>query len=142
MTVASRKASLTELQNLKDTIFRQLDLLRGNVVAPTGDGGSGSGSGLAGEAIAPQGIGMSAEHAKRLEAAVKEVTDLGQRFEALHKLVAEMQTFTNALVPRAEVQDAVKAIVNEIKTMKGNTVTQAIFKDALRLKADIDEFNK
>lgn len=78
----------------------------------------------------------------RGSASSSEILELTKRFEYLSRHLSDLQTQCSAYVPRQEVHEAVKAILGEVKSVKNSTVTRQIFKDGLKLKADMEEFNK
>ena len=125
LLIASKKASLSELQQAKEIIFKQLDQIRSS-------GGLGVPSLSVEETVSN----------KTYEKAKAEMDELQERFEYLSKHVLDLQANCVSFVPRLEVQDAVKAIVNEVKMLKSSSISHSMFKDALKMKADLEEFNK
>lgn len=120
--MASKKASLVEVQKLKDQLFRQIDLLKGHINVPL----------MSEESFSPNVSQKSA----------KEVQDLTSRFDLLLKHFQDLQGFCNAFVPRDEVHEALQAVLGEVKTIRGTSVTFNTFKEAMKMKADSDEVKK
>ena len=70
-----------------------------------------------------------------------QVQELSTRIELLLKHMQELQTSCQTFIPRDEVQEAMKAVLYEIKVIKMNTVNINKFKEVTDLKADRDEMN-
>ena len=97
MTIANKKASLAELTHLKDVIFKQLDFIRGN--------------GTVGRDI----IDMGSLENEGNQVSSKEFTDLSTRFEYLSGRLVDLQVKSDSMVARNEVQEAILALVQEVK---------------------------
>ena len=74
-------------------------------------------------------------------ASSKEVQEVSGRIELLLKHMQELQTNCQTFIPREEVQEAMKAVLYEIKVIKMNTVNVNKFKEVTDLKADKDEMH-
>jgi hypothetical protein len=71
-----------------------------------------------------------------------EFADLSQRFESLTKKYVEMREYCDKLVPKEEVHEALKAVVEEVKTMRRTFVPTNLFKESLKTKADAAQVEK
>jgi hypothetical protein len=72
----------------------------------------------------------------------KAVQEVSNRIELLLKHLQELQEKCNTFIPRDEVQEAMKAVLYEIKVIKMNTVNVNKFKEVTESKADKEEVQK
>lgn len=71
-----------------------------------------------------------------------EFIELIERFDSLNHKFADMQVQCEKLVPKQEVHEALKAIVDEVKSVRRNYVPGPVFKEGLKSKADAKEVEK
>jgi len=74
-------------------------------------------------------------------ASSSQVQELSTRIELLLKHMQDLQTSCQTFIPREEVQEAMKAVLYEIKVIKMNTVNVNKFKEVTDLKADREEMH-
>jgi hypothetical protein len=67
---------------------------------------------------------------------------LTRRFDILHNLQEDLIGQCEKLVPREEVEQALRALLNELKTIKNNSVTSDVLKESLKAKANAAEVQK
>ena len=68
--------------------------------------------------------------------------DMMARFEMLTKQCGDLKEYCEKYVPREEVHEAMKAVIGEVKLIKKNYVPSNVFKEGLRLKADMEEVDR
>lgn len=71
-----------------------------------------------------------------------EFLELISRFDSLTKKYVEIKEYCDKLVPKEEVHEALKAVVEEVKTMRRSFVSTNIFKESLKTKADSAQVEK
>ncbi len=71
-----------------------------------------------------------------------EFQELLSRFESLTKKYVDMKDYVDKLVPKEEVHEALKAVVEEVKTMRRSFVSTTLFKESMKLKADTAQVEK
>ena len=123
LTIAAKKVSMGELQRLKDQLMKQIVGLRG-------EEGHGGGH---------EGAGMSSEHFLEFNSELKR---LRERFDVFHNLHEDLATQCDLYVPREEVEQALRALLNEMKLMKTNSVSPEHLKESLKMKANSSEVQK
>lgn len=79
--------------------------------------------------MAPQGGGASNE----------EVKQMGTRVEMLLNQFKDLQADCATFIPREEVQEAMKAVLYEVKLLKMNSINVNKFNEEIEKKADYDE---
>jgi hypothetical protein len=117
ITMTSRLASSAEVQRIQSMIA---------------DGHGGGGAGLS--------------RSDRMEVAnlrsnvdFQELTD---RLESLTNKFVELKISCDKMVPKEEVHEALKAVVDEVKNLRRSYVSTAVFKDSLKSKADATQVEK
>jgi len=65
-----------------------------------------------------------------------------ERFQSLVNKQFDLEQNQEKLISKEEIQEALKAIVNEVKNIRKNCVTNNIFKEGLKGKADVQEVEK
>ena len=123
LTIAAKKVSMGELQRLKDQLMKQIVGLRG-------EEGHGGGN---------ESTGMSSEHFLEFNSELKR---LRERFDVFHNLHEDLATQCDLYVPREEVEQALRALLNEMKLMKTNSVSPEHLKESLKMKANSAEVQK
>ena len=123
LTIAAKKVSMGELQRLKDQLMKQIVGLRGEE----------------GHAGGHDGAGMSSEHFLEFNSELKR---LRERFDVFHNLHEDLATQCDLYVPREEVEQALRALLNEMKLMKTNSVSPEHLKESLKMKANATEVQK
>ena len=131
LTIASKKVSIGELQRLKDQLMKQIVGLRGE------DHAAAKAQATSG-ATAVGSIMSSAE----MQEYAAELKRLKERFDVFHNLHEDLATQCDLYVPREEVEQALRALLNEMKLMKTNSVAPDHMKEALKLKANNAEVQK
>ncbi|KAJ1396817.1 hypothetical protein B484DRAFT_262909, partial [Ochromonadaceae sp. CCMP2298] len=71
-----------------------------------------------------------------------EVQGLLTRFDVLGRQQLELHAYCASFVPRDEVHEAMKAVIGEVKALKRTAVTQGLFRESLKAKADITEVER
>lgn len=107
--------------------------LGNNIMSSTGSVHSTSGGGGGGSVVLAENLPLQ-EH--------PDFSHLVQRFDSLANKFQDLKTNCDKLVSKEEVHDALKAVVNEIKNIRKHGVTQAVFKEGLKLKADAKELER
>ena len=65
-----------------------------------------------------------------------------KKFEALYRDFQDLKLFTKKFVPRDEVNEAMQSVLQEVKTVKVNSVSLANFNAALKSKADDNQVQR
>lgn len=123
LKISGKQASLSELQRLKSQ------------VVALASGGVAGGNAVGTVSL----IDIDDASLKEDRALVK---DLSTRFELLARQNYDLQSVVDRLAPKDEVHHAMKALIGELKMMKKNFVTQNVFKEGLKLKADLEEVER
>lgn len=134
-----KKASLTDLDRIRDLIHRRLGDGKDGQVNSRGMSRGGEMSEIQTQQILEQSKNQIIE---MKEIVGKEVADLSHRFELVHRHFKDLEVFCDSFVPRIEVEEAMQALFQEIKAMKSQSVTQVMLRDGLKFKADADELNR
>ncbi len=125
LTIAAKKVSIGELQRLKDQLMKQIVGLRGEEhVSNVGASSSG-------------GV-----HSEQLVEFTLDLKRLKERFDVFHNLHEDLATQCELYVPREEVEQALRALLNEMKLMKTNSVSPDQLRESLKLKANSVEVQK
>ena len=135
LSIASKKVSLGELQRLKDQLMKQIVSIRGFEYSQSGTSGPviGTPRDRSGEGglTSAEGLEMSAE-----------MKQLGRRFDILHSFHEDLAAQCGAYVPREEVEQALRALLGEMKIMKGNSISPDLLGESLKTKANAAEVQK
>jgi hypothetical protein len=129
LSITSKKVSLGEHERLKDQLMKQIVSIRG---FDSSSSSSSSGS------IAQQrfeGDGGNAADPSAIEM-------LARRFEILFTFHEDLAAQCRSYVPREEVEQALRALLAEMKVMKNNSVTPDTFADSLSTKASASEVQR
>jgi hypothetical protein len=70
------------------------------------------------------------------------VSHLSERFDILHKRHQELTTQCTTYVPREEVEQALQAILAEMRQMKNNSISPDVLKESLQTKANAAEVQR
>jgi predicted metal-dependent enzyme (double-stranded beta helix superfamily) len=148
LKVASKKVSLGEMAQFKDQVMKQIIALRGYEYerVPFSPDASTTSTG--------EGMMAHAEH--KIEGEVKtprrpgssggematHVSHLSERFDILHKRHQELTTQCTTYVPREEVEQALQAILAEMRQMKNNSISPDVLKESLQTKANAAEVQR
>lgn len=124
MTITSKFASSAELQRMHVLVS---DLTGGN-----GSLGGASGGGRMSEE----------EFYRRSLVDHPDFQSILERFQSLVNKQFDLEQNQDKLISKEEIQEALKAIVNEVKNLRKNSVTTNIFKEGLKGKADVQEVEK
>lgn len=148
LSITSKKVSLGELQRLKDQLMKQIVSIRGFEYNPSGStttlppddkdresgrdictpGGGGGGGGWLSSSAAVEMTG--------------EIKQLRRRFDILHSFHEDLAAQISAHVPREEVEQALRALLGEMRIMKGNSVSPDALEESLKTKANAIEMQK
>ena len=137
--IAKSKVDIQDFQVATSKLATTAELSKLNLyVADIGGRGS-----AAGYNNAPGGGGGGSIDIERAELQKNpDFQSLLTRFDMLGKQQLDLHNFCGSFVPREEVHEAMKAVINEVKTLKQNTVNHALFRDGLKSKADITEVER
>lgn len=113
-----KKASLTEVMRIKDQILGKIDYLNG---------------------IADNKEDNANAHAPYDPAPLLELTT---RFDLVHNQFRDLQKYVTEFVRRDEVEQAMQALLNEVKNIRLNSITPNVLKEGLKLKADATEMKR
>lgn len=130
-TVTSKLASNAEVQRLSQLVNETRNVGQGTAAQFAGNRSSGGGSG---GALAD----INAENISEIPA----FAEVQSRCESLSQLYHDLKGVTLKMVPKEEVAEALKAVILELKQLRRNAVTQQMFKDGLKLKADTKEVDR
>jgi hypothetical protein len=122
LTITSKKVSLGEDERLKDQLMKQIVSIRGF-----------DSSSIAQQRC--QGDGDDAADPSDIEL-------LARRFDILFTFHEDLAAQCRSYVPREEVEQALRALLAEIKVMKSNSVTPDTFADSLSTKASATEVQR
>ena len=148
LSITSKKVSLGELQRLKDQLMKQIVSIRGFEYNPSGstatlplddkdremsrDGSTpGVGGGGGGWVSSSAAVEMTGE-----------IKQLRRRFDILHSFHEDLAAQISAHVPREEVEQALRALLGEMRIMKGNSVSPDALEESLKTKANAIEMQK
>ena len=135
LSIMSKKVSIGELQRLKDQLMKQIVSIRGFEYSQVGTlnlpAGSREEGIIEGGLTSAQGLEMSSE-----------LKQLGRRFDILHSFHEDLVTQCTGYVPREEVEQALRALLGEMKIMKGNSITADLLGESLKTKANTSEVQK
>lgn len=129
--VTGRLASAAELQRL------QQQLNEGKVAGAGVTGGYGNNGHRPQSSAGAEGL-LDEEILRESPLFQQQVS----KTEALASLLRDLQQHSERLVGKEEVAEALKAVILEVKSLRKNSVSQAVFKEALTLKADAKEVDK
>ena len=129
LTIAAKKVSIGELQGLKDQLMKQIVGLRGEDHA-------------AAASSHPTSSSSSGVHSEQLAEFTMDLKRLKDRFDVFHNLHEDLATQCELYVPREEVEQALRALLNEMKLMKTNSVAPDQLRESLKLKANSAEVQK
>ena len=124
-TVTSKLASNAEVQRLSQLVNE----------------GRSVGQGTAGQFVSSrnqQAAEINAENISEIPA----FAEVQSKCESLSQLYHDLRNSTLKMVPKEEVAEALKAVILELKQLRRNAVTQQVFKDGLKLKADTKEVDR
>jgi hypothetical protein len=113
-----KKASLTEVMRIKDQILGKIDYLNG---------------------IADNKEDNKNAHVPYDPAPLIELTT---RFDLVHNQFRDLQKYVTEFVRRDEVEQAMQALLNEVKNIRMNSITPNVLKEGLKLKADAVEMKR
>ena len=124
----NKKANKAELIELRDALFRQMEKVRDNAAVANMTIAATGGMATSG-AIGESGGGPETHpvHGK--------LSDMQERFDLLYRHFQDLQKSTDGHIGRSEVEEAMNALVGEVKLLKASTVDRGTFEDTLRLKA-------
>jgi hypothetical protein len=124
-TVTSKLASNAEVQRLSQMV---------NEGRSVGQGTAGQFAGNRNNSA----LEINAENISEIPA----FAEVQARCESLSQLYHDLKNSTLKMVPKEEVAEALKAVILELKQLRRNAVTQQVFKDGLKLKADSKEVDQ
>jgi hypothetical protein len=142
LLIASKKVSLGELQRLKDQLMKQIVSIRGYEYNNNGSSEvmqQSSHSPREGGALIPPSRQMSSEDTSGMNADLKQ---LERRFDILHNFHEDLAEKCTGYVPREEVEQALRALLGEMKLMKSNTISPDLLRESLKSKASVLEVQK
>ena len=135
LAIMSKKVSLGELQRLKDQLMKQIVSIRGFEYSQAG---------APNPLLDPQkeGLGEGGLTSAEGQVVISELKHLGRRFDILHSFHEDLVTQCTGYVPREEVEQALRALLGELKIMKCNTITADLLGESLKTKANAAEVQK
>lgn len=131
LSIMSKKVSIGELQRLKDQLMKQIVSIRGFEYSQAGTLNTREEGISDGGLTSAEGLEMSSE-----------LKQLGRRFDILHSFHEDLVTQCTGYVPREEVEQALRALLGELKIMKGNSITADLLGESLKTKANASEVQK
>jgi hypothetical protein len=170
--VASKKVSLGELAQFKDQIMKQIVALRGyeyerapisadiavrpGLSANNSTSSADGGPGLDGPSLKPPSagglrpVGAAGEGGFSPQMAYdgsssdweRQLNKLSRRFDILHRYHQDLSTQCSSFVPRQEVEQALQALLAEMRVMKNNSITPDLLKETLKNKASVSEVQR
>jgi hypothetical protein len=126
-----KKASLVDLQKFREYVNDEIDSMRETLVKNASNsmkmlssltataGGAGGGGG-----------GGGGDH------------ELNERFQIIISQFHELKKSMAGYVPRPEIESALQAILDEIRSVKRGSVDKEIFSEKLKMKADREEIER
>lgn len=133
----SKKASVTEMQQFRENLYKQIDVIRNTLSNSVIQGGSVAGM-VAASVGKSDGNGSNIDE-KTLHALALERAETLERFDLLYKQFNDLTLHCEKFVPRDEVEKALHAIVVQVKSLKINSVELPVMKEALKQKADASD---
>lgn len=138
LLIASKKVSLGELQRLKDQLMKQIVSIRGFEYNHAGSVDDAlQHSPREGGSVAP--MRMSTENTSEMNIELKQ---LSRRFDILHSFHEDLAEKCTGYVPRDEVEQALRALLGEMKLMKSNSISPDLLRESLKSKASVLEVQK
>lgn len=122
LSITSKKVSLGEHERLKDQLMKQMVSIRGF-------------DSTAAQQRCPGDASDAADPNSAIEL-------LARRFEILYTFHEDLAAQCRSYVPREEVEQALRALLAEMKVMKNNSVTPDTFADSLSTKASATEVQR
>jgi uncharacterized coiled-coil protein SlyX len=112
-----KKVSVMDIQKFRESVFDEIDSIRGMML------------------VANKNSAPSVDNSG-------EINDLQKRFEMLYKQFQDVQKKIGFYVPRTEVEQAITALLEEVGTMKLNSVDKTTFVEKMKKKADNVEVDR
>jgi hypothetical protein len=139
LMIASKKVSLGELQRLKDQLMKQIVSIRGYEYSNTGGGEGGQSPREGGSVTSSAPVHRNTENTSEMNVELKQLV---RRFEILHSFHEDLAEKCTGFVPREEVEQALRALLGEMKLMKSNTISPDLLRESLKSKASVIEVQK
>lgn len=139
LMIASKKVSLGELQRLKDQLMKQIVSIRGYEYSNTGGGEGGQSPKEGGSVTSSAPVYRNTENTSEMNVELKQLV---RRFEILHSFHEDLAEKCTGFVPREEVEQALRALLGEMKLMKSNTISPDLLRESLKSKASVIEVQK
>lgn len=132
LSALDKKTNKNEMLQLKDVLYRRMDDIQATFNSFSGPGrtvsvGGGNGNGSAG---GDQTFLQS------------ELSSINERFELLYRQFQDLSLGSQLLVPRTEVEEAMKGVLLEIKRVRGTTLDKKAIDKLIEKKTDQVEFEK
>lgn len=121
-TSLEKKASCAEVQKFREHINDEVDSMRALLASST-------------HASSAQRGGNSTELEPIFAAT-------NQRLDLFHKKLQDINNKTDGFVPRQEIETALQALLNEVKSVKGICIDSNALEERLKSKADNDEVER